>query len=158
MYEFVGKKGQTYKIKLNYNCPADQKIGEGKGSCGGSDNKSSDKFDEISHAKGVLAARDLAGSAMGPNQKQVNEATKTLQKNSVIPSNYKIRGNSTEIEKIYTNKPPVIGDIFEMKDGTTAEVIKMYDTPVGNVAIDINIIGKKSGRISTVYLKTKKNW
>ena len=47
MYEFVGKKGQTYKIKLNYNCPADQKSGEGKGSCGGSDNKSSDKFDEI---------------------------------------------------------------------------------------------------------------
>ena len=45
-----------------------------------------------------------------------------------------------------------------MKDGTTAEVIKMYDTPVGSVAIDINIIGKKRGRISTVYLKTKKNW
>lgn len=42
MYKFLGKKGALYQldlepisIKLNYNCPADYKNGEGQGSCKG---------------------------------------------------------------------------------------------------------------------------
>lgn len=42
MYKFLGKKGVLYQldlepisIKLNYNCPADYKNGEGQGSCKG---------------------------------------------------------------------------------------------------------------------------
>ena len=40
MYRFIGKPGQMYKLegfeqKLNYNCPAEEKNGEGPGSCGG---------------------------------------------------------------------------------------------------------------------------
>jgi len=42
MYKFLGKKGAFYQldlepfsIKLNYNCPADYKNGEGQGSCKG---------------------------------------------------------------------------------------------------------------------------
>lgn len=42
MYEFVGKQGKMYllnsKIKFNYNCPDDEKIGSGSGSCGGGKN------------------------------------------------------------------------------------------------------------------------
>jgi hypothetical protein len=38
VYKFIGKKGQMYMLepaimKLNYNCPADEKSGEGPGSC-----------------------------------------------------------------------------------------------------------------------------
>jgi hypothetical protein len=42
MYRFVGKQGKMYLlnskstiIKLNYNCPDDEKTGSGPGSCGG---------------------------------------------------------------------------------------------------------------------------
>ena len=49
MYKFLGKPGKMYSldsetttIKLNYNCPADQKSGEGKGSCGGVAGKGGD--------------------------------------------------------------------------------------------------------------------
>jgi hypothetical protein len=48
MYKFNGKPGTVYKteldeieeMKLNYNCPADEKSGEGPGSCSGSSGKS----------------------------------------------------------------------------------------------------------------------
>ena len=45
---------ESEEMKLNYNCPADQKSGEGKGSCGGAaggekaSGGSSDKRSEIS--------------------------------------------------------------------------------------------------------------
>lgn len=40
MYKFIGKKNQTYDIKLNYNCPDSEKTGVGPGSCGGGSNNS----------------------------------------------------------------------------------------------------------------------
>ena len=37
MYKFVGRKNQYYEynIKMDANCPASEKSGEGPGSCGG---------------------------------------------------------------------------------------------------------------------------
>ncbi len=37
MYKFIGKKGQSYEldIKLNANCPNNEKVGTGTGSCSG---------------------------------------------------------------------------------------------------------------------------
>jgi hypothetical protein len=43
LYEFIGKKGRMYEIKLNANCPASEKTGEGPGSCGGSKDTESAK-------------------------------------------------------------------------------------------------------------------
>ena len=58
MYCFVGKPGKMYELeevvmKLNYNCPNNEKIGEGPGSCGGSTSKQknfyelTDAFDNL---------------------------------------------------------------------------------------------------------------
>ncbi len=55
-YELVAKKGQMYEteediIKINANCPASEKTGEGPGSCGGGkkgiDNVKSYSFDPV---------------------------------------------------------------------------------------------------------------
>lgn len=46
MYKFIGKKNQTYDIKLNYNCPDSEKTGVGPGSCGGGSNNSEKQTNE----------------------------------------------------------------------------------------------------------------
>lgn len=50
MYRFVGKPGKMYSLesettvmKLNYNCPDDEKSGTGPGSCGGSKDNNKEK-------------------------------------------------------------------------------------------------------------------
>jgi hypothetical protein len=113
------------------------------------------KFDEVAHAKGVLAAKSLAGSgAVGPSPKHVKEAEKTLKKSGLMPSTYVIpdKHELSPVTRVYKTHKPVLGDIF-LQGESRAEVIKIYKTARGNTAIDINVIGKKKGRIHTVYLE-----
>jgi hypothetical protein len=110
------------------------------------------KFDEVAHAKGVIAAKSLAGSgAVGPAPKHVKDAEKTLRKAGEISSEYRIpHGELKPFERIYANKTPVVGDTF-YQDDTVARIIKISKNSLGNTAVDYEVIGKKSGRVRTFY-------
>lgn len=54
MYKFLGRSGKMYSLesettvmKLNYNCPDDEKSGTGPGSCGGSKDNNKEYSESI---------------------------------------------------------------------------------------------------------------
>lgn len=103
---------------------------------------------EIAHAKGVRAAKDLGGQVP---QKFVNEADRTLAKHGEIPSTHTVRGKLTKdkLRAHYATKKPVVGDTWNLPDGSRAELSSVEHGSWGT-SIGFQYIGKKRGYHFTV--------
>lgn len=151
--EVFDRTGAVKSTTKNVFCAT----GEGGGvdpSCGsGGDSSSKEKADDITHAKGVRAAKDLGGQVQ---QKLVDKADKVLAKAGVISQERTIPKNDAKfISKLYENTRPVKGDTF-IQGKVRAEVVAIEKTPTGGTSIDLNVIGTKGGRVTTVYVN--KEW
>lgn len=107
---------------------------------------------DIEHAKGVLAARDIAGvQVVGASN--IKRAEAVMQKQGLKPIEKRVANASTfKFADEYKNRNPVVGDKYIFPKGTTAEISSIRQTPLGTYAIDYIEIGSKGGRTRTFYL------
>ncbi|NLH78697.1 MAG: hypothetical protein GX465_16845, partial [Acidobacteria bacterium] len=111
-------------VKLNYNCPADEKIGSGKGSCSGNtDNKSSDVIPDI--PKDIVLGKDFDTIRAAINRKEFN--LKTTKKEGMYETTYRIMISPKKIPQNWKSK---INSI----DSTTTWYDPKYmkEVPFGN--------------------------
>lgn len=102
MYNFVGKKGSCYElvpeevvVKLNSNCPADEKTGEGEGSCGGG------KGEKAAAKSGSKKATPAAKSAPAAKTAVPTVKSETQMDVKDIVNRVKTGGKITKEEHAY---------------------------------------------------------
>lgn len=105
-------KGPLYiteeEMKLNYNCPADQKSGEGTGSCGGANREKASggsKYSDLQNKKAAMVDRineslnDVQNEAtddFADNMGEKPDSSEILQKGMDLASDLKLTGKSAE--------------------------------------------------------------
>ena len=105
-------KGPLYiteeEMKLNYNCPADQKSGEGTGSCGGANREKasgSSKYSDLQNKKAAMTDRinkslkDVQNEAtddFADNMGEKPDSSEILQKGMDLASDLKLTGKNAE--------------------------------------------------------------
>jgi len=105
-------KGPLYiteeEMKLNYNCPADQKTGSGPGSCGGANGEKasgSSKYSDLQNKKAAMTDRinkslkDVQNEAtddFADNMGEKPDSSEILQKGMDLASDLKLTGKNAE--------------------------------------------------------------
>lgn len=123
MYQFLGKKGQMYRVKFNANCPDEEKGGKtGPGSCGGNDSVSNNITDLPNGMKLVEKATKFGTEyeVYGPNGKlagssyskeRIDKTIKKLVKYYGVESSNVSTKQTTDVSKnndrINTKIPPI---------------------------------------------------
>ena len=134
-YEFVGKKGQLYK--LNANCPASEKSGTGPGSCGGKTDDEDDYDQELK--KTFTSSPGIMGKLLGsssPKMKEINPKTLSNMSSSDLDRLQRLVSKSSEYNPKDANSMGAKNSIIIAKEQAKRGTPQTY-TKIDHTGFDI---------------------